>query len=50
MIKGSCMGLDQNDFPTGIFKTRSAILCNLFRHIDGKSLGSIITWASEGLL
>ena len=49
-IKGLCMGLDQNYFPTGIVKMISAILCNLFCHIYGNNLGSIITWASEGLL
>ena len=28
---------------------RSAILCNLFCHLDGNSIRSIITWASEGI-
>ena len=50
MIKGSCMGLEKNDVPTGIVKIRYVILCNLFRHLDGNNLRGIITWSSEGLL
>ena len=47
-VKGSCMGSYQNGLPTGIVKMRSAILCNLFLHLYGNSLGSISTCASEG--
>ena len=48
--KGSFMGLHQIDVPTGTVKMRSTIVYNLIHHIDGNSLGSIITWFSEVIL
>ena len=50
MIKGSCMGLEKNDVPTGIVKIRYGILCNFFCHLYENNIRGIITWSCEGLL
>ena len=49
-IKGSCMGLEKNDFPTGIVLMIPEGLCNFLCYLDVQSIGGIRTWTSEGIL
>ena len=50
-VKGSCMGLDQNNVLTGIVKIISAILCILFLIYMETVLGTVrVSYESYVLL